>query len=83
MGPVRIFIFIFIAASFLVSAVMSYGNCPPKNKVMNSKPVCHSDADCTKWGQICCPNQFNTKSCTPRAPWSHDSSAKPRQLIRM
>ncbi|CAB3229610.1 unnamed protein product [Arctia plantaginis] len=57
-------------------AAFNSGICPPKNKVYNDKPTCFSDADCQKYGKICCPNQYNTKSCTDRSPYFQKSFKK-------
>ncbi|KAJ8710691.1 hypothetical protein PYW08_009206 [Mythimna loreyi] len=72
MGALKAFIFATAALLIInyVSAI-GHGGCPPKSKVYNNKPTCFTDADCQKYGKICCPNQFNTNTCVDRAPWNN------------
>ncbi|XP_026728341.1 uncharacterized protein LOC113494270 [Trichoplusia ni] len=65
------FIVAVLLACNFVSAAYRDGNCPPPSKVYDSKPKCYSDADCQKYGKVCCPNQFNAKSCSYPAPYSN------------
>ncbi|KAJ8710187.1 hypothetical protein PYW07_009553 [Mythimna separata] len=72
MGGLRAFIFVaLLVINYVSASIGQHHNCPPRNKVYNNKPPCHTDADCQKHGMVCCFNQFNTKSCVQRAHFNN------------
>ncbi|XP_075982983.1 waprin-Thr1-like [Anticarsia gemmatalis] len=80
MGVLKVLVFaitmLFISEYVTASSLRYFpGMCPPKNEVDFTFGVCESDDGCRANGMICCPNAFNSKSCTPIIIWSNESDA--------
>lgn len=65
------FVALIMAVTFVFANGLKY-ECPASSKMVSCSPKCKDDTEC--FGQICCPNICNTKSCTQANQLSSSAS---------